>query len=160
MINLPIQIADGQREIVKTISLKTRKFIGNTSMDPLLSLLTANQALCDENSFVFDPFCGTGSLMIAAAKFGSYVVGSDIDYLMLHGRSKPTRVRSKVRDEDECVKANFIQYNLQHLYLDVMVGDFSICPLNGNLQFDAIVTDREYCDEHFIFYWPFKLQLN
>jgi tRNA (guanine10-N2)-methyltransferase len=42
-------IAEGQREMVKTISLKTRKFIGNTSMDPLLSLMMANQGLCDKN---------------------------------------------------------------------------------------------------------------
>lgn len=108
-----------------------------------MSLYQANQGLCDKNSFVFDPFCGTGSLLIAAAKFGSYVIGSDIDYLMLHGKSKPTRAMSKARSEDECVKANFIQYKLQHLYLDVMVADSSICPLDGKLQFDAILTDRE-----------------
>lgn len=51
-------IADGQRDIVKTISLKTRKFIGNTSMNPLLSMLMANQGLCDRNQLMFDPFAG------------------------------------------------------------------------------------------------------
>lgn len=49
---------DGQRDIVKTISLKTRKFIGNTSMNPLLSLLMANQGLCDRNQLMLDPFAG------------------------------------------------------------------------------------------------------
>lgn len=51
-------IADGQRDIVKSISLKTRKFIGNTSMNPLLSLLMANQGLCDKDQLMFDPFAG------------------------------------------------------------------------------------------------------
>lgn len=129
--------------MVKSISLKTRKFIGNTSMDPLMSLFQANQGLCDANTFVYDPFCGTGSLLIAAAKFGSFVIGSDIDYLMLHGKSKPTRAKSKVRADDECVKMNFIQYKLEHLYLDVMVADCSNCPLDGALKFDAILTDRK-----------------
>lgn len=144
LINIHYQIAEGQRDMVKTISLKTRKFIGNTSMDPLLSLLMANQALCNEGQFVFDPFCGSGSLMVAAAKFGSFVIGSDIDYMMLHGKSKPTRVKTKVRAEDECVKANMIQYDLQNLYVDVFVGDFSNCPFNDQVLFDAIITDRKY----------------
>lgn len=112
-------------------------------MDPLLSLLMANQGLCAKDDFTYDPFCGTGSLMVAAAKFGSYVIGSDIDFIMLHGKSKPTRVKTKERDADECVKANMIQYNLQDLYVDVFVGDFSNNPLNDKILFDAIITDRK-----------------
>ncbi|CRK87994.1 CLUMA_CG001780, isoform A [Clunio marinus] len=137
-------ISDGQRDITKSISLKTRKFIGNTSMNPLLSLLMANQGLCDKNHIVFDPFAGTGSILIAAAKFGSFVIGSDIDYLMLHGRTKPSRVRQKVREEDENIKSNMIQYNLQHLYVDIFVSDFSNCPLNDAIEFDSIITDPPY----------------
>lgn len=58
---------------MKDISLKTRKFIGNTSMDPQLSLLMANQGLAGKGDLVFDPFVGSGSLLVAAAKFGAYV---------------------------------------------------------------------------------------
>lgn len=82
--------------------------------------------------------------MVSAAKFGSYVIGSDIDYLMLHGKTKPTRVKQKVREKDESIKANLIQYGLEHLYLDVFVGDFSNCPFSDAIQFDSIITDREY----------------
>ncbi|KAJ8942253.1 hypothetical protein NQ318_003100 [Aromia moschata] len=38
------KMASGLRQLMKKLSLKTRKFIGNTSMDPQLSLLMANQA--------------------------------------------------------------------------------------------------------------------
>lgn len=137
-------IAEGQRDLIKSISLKTRKFIGNTSMDPTLSMLMANQALCQKNDLMFDPFCGTGSLLISAALFGSYVIGADIDFLMLHGRTRPSRVQQKVREKDENIKMNMIQYNLQHLYLDVFVGDFSNCPLKDSLVFDSIICDRKY----------------
>lgn len=93
-------------------------------MDPTLSLLMANQALVQRGDIIFDPFVGTGSLLIAAAKFGGsyftvytetsprfitisfellsmyfsvgFVMGTDIDYLMLHGKTKPTRVSQKV----------------------------------------------------------------
>lgn len=91
-----LQIADGQRELIKKLSLKTRKFIGNTSMDPQLSLIMANQAQIKKGDLVFDPFVGTGSLLIAASQFEGYTFGTDIDFLMLHGRTRPTRISQKV----------------------------------------------------------------
>jgi tRNA (guanine10-N2)-methyltransferase len=86
-----LQITDGQRKLVASINLKTRKFIGNTSMDPLLSLIMANLAGVKEDDLVFDPFVGTGSLLVAAAVMGAHVVGSDIDFMMLHGRTRSSR---------------------------------------------------------------------
>lgn len=64
------QLGNGLRTQISEISLKTRKFIGNTSMDATLSLLMANQAQVKEGDLVYDPFVGTGSLLVAAAKFG------------------------------------------------------------------------------------------
>jgi tRNA (guanine10-N2)-methyltransferase len=55
-----LQIADGQRDKISKLSLKRRKFIGNTSMDPQLSLYMANQALVKNGDLVLDPFVGTG----------------------------------------------------------------------------------------------------
>lgn len=87
--------------MIAKLSLKTRKFIGNTSMDAQLSLLMANQAQIKSGDICVDPFVGTGSLLIAAAQFGGYVLGTDIDYLMLHGKTRPTRIK-------QTVKYNFI----------------------------------------------------
>lgn len=39
-------------------------------MDPTLSLLMSNQALVKNGDLVFDPFVGSGSLLVAAAKCG------------------------------------------------------------------------------------------
>lgn len=82
--------------MLRKFSLKTRKFIGNTSMDPQLSFLMANQACVKDGDIVLDPFVGSGSLLVAAAEFGGYVLGTDIDYLMLHGRTRPSRIKQKV----------------------------------------------------------------
>ena len=41
---LLIQIAHGQRHLIDYYSVKSRAFIGNTSMDAQLSLIMANQA--------------------------------------------------------------------------------------------------------------------
>lgn len=65
-------------------------------MDPQLSLIMANQAQIRNGDLVFDPFVGTGSLLIAASQFGGYTFGTDIDFLMLHGRTRPTRISQKV----------------------------------------------------------------
>jgi tRNA (guanine10-N2)-methyltransferase len=143
------KIMDGKRSLIKYISLKERKFIGNTSMNEQLSLLMANIAQCSKNDLVYDPFCGTGSLLIPPSLFKSFVIGSDIDYLVIHGKSKPTRVQQRVRDKDESVRANMEQYNLEKFFLGIFIADFSNCPLNDTIFFDAIVTDRKYYQKLF-----------
>lgn len=67
-------------------------------MDPQLSLLMANQAKVKNGDIILDPFVGSGSLLVAAAHFGGYVVGTDIDFLMLHARTRPSRITQKVCD--------------------------------------------------------------
>lgn len=137
-------ITEGQRNLMHKLSLKTRKFIGNTSMDPQLSLIMANQAQVQNGSLVIDPFVGSGSLLVAAAEFGGYVLGSDIDFLMLHARTRPSRVKQKVREKDESIKANMKQYGTHGRYLDVFVNDFSLPVIRDDVQFDAIITDPPY----------------
>ncbi|ODN06309.1 tRNA (guanine(10)-N2)-methyltransferase [Orchesella cincta] len=137
-------LVDGQRKLVSKINLKERKFIGNTSMDPLLSLLMANLALVKPNDIVLDPFVGTGSLLVAAALMDAYVVGNDIDYLMLHAKTSSSRARQKKRASDESVRANLRQYGVEDRYLDVVVADTSRPMWKHDFRFDAIITDPPY----------------
>lgn len=129
--------------MINELSLKKRKFIGNTSMDTQLSLLMANQALVRPNHLVFDPFVGTGSLLVSAAKFGAYVLGADIDYMMLHAKAKPSRIKQKVREKNESVLANLEQYQCASRYIDVVIADFSHSLWHKNFKLDSIITDRE-----------------
>jgi len=84
------EIALGNRDLIHKFTLKKRKYLGTTSMDSELSLLSSNQALAREGSIVYDPFVGTGSFLITSAHFGSLVIGGDIDILVLHGEKKKT----------------------------------------------------------------------
>lgn len=136
-------IADGNRDMINEISLKKRKFIGNTSMDAQLSLLMANQALVRKGDLVLDPFAGSGSLLVAAAKFGAYVIGADIDYMIVHGKSKPTRVNQKVREKDESIYANLQQYGCGGQFVDVLIADFSRSIWTKDIVLDSIITDRK-----------------
>ena len=137
-------IADSNRKFISKFTLKTRKFIANTSMDPILSFLMSNIAQIGPNDLVYDPFVGSGSLLVSAAFHGAYICGADIDYLLLHGLAKPSRCGEKVRQKDESVLANFKQYNLESRYLDVIAADFSLPILKRGLLFDAIITDPPY----------------
>jgi len=138
------KIGEGRRESIRKLSIKTRKFIGNTTMDPELSLLMANMGQVSGGSLVLDPFVGTASLLIAAAEFGGLVLGADIDYLTLHARSRPSRVGQKVRAVDESMAANFHQYGLSSRYLGVVAGDSSRPPWREGPWLDAIITDPPY----------------
>ncbi|XP_071804745.1 tRNA (guanine(10)-N(2))-methyltransferase homolog [Asterias amurensis] len=138
-------ISEGQRQLEQQYSIKKRHFIGNTSMDATLSLLMANQAKVKPGIVTFDPFVGTGSLLIAAAHFGSYVMGGDINANIIHGRGKTSRKGvPRYRGDDENIRANLRQYGLEHLYLDVLVSDFSSQVWRERPLFDAIITDPPY----------------
>ena len=65
-------------------------------MDPQLSIIMANQAQVKKGDIVLDPFVGSGSLLIPPSMFGAFTIGTDIDFMMIHGRSRPTRITQKV----------------------------------------------------------------
>jgi len=139
------KVGEGQRERINKQSIKKRIFIGNTTMDPQLSLLMANLGKVSPGSLVLDPFVGTGSILLAAAEFGGSVLGSDLDFQTLHARTRPSRVGQKVRAMDESMVANFDQYSLSSLYLDVVTGDASQPPWRQDRPWlDCVLTDPPY----------------
>ncbi|XP_006626081.1 tRNA (guanine(10)-N2)-methyltransferase homolog isoform X1 [Lepisosteus oculatus] len=137
-------IADGQRDLIRSFSVKKRHFIGNTSMDAGLSFIMANHGKVKANDLVFDPFVGTGSLLVACAHFGSYVCGTDIDYNTIHGIGKASRKNQKWRGPDENIRANLRQYGAEKSYVDVLVSDASKNVWRTGSLFDAIITDPPY----------------
>ena len=57
-------------ELVGKCDLKKRRYLGPTSMDNELSLVMANLAQVRRGAVAFDPFVGTGSILLAAAQLG------------------------------------------------------------------------------------------
>ena len=49
--------------------------------------MLANVAQVSEGSFVYDPFVGSASTLIACSHFGAFTFGSDIDMRVLLGTS-------------------------------------------------------------------------
>lgn len=138
-------IGNGQRDLIHKYSLKTRYYIGNTSMDPQLSFLMANQGQVKPGSFVYDPFVGTGSVLTCCAHFGAYTFGSDIDRSVIYGRGRSSRAgNNQWRARDEIIRTNYQQYNLLSQYVDVFAADVCRNPLRSCEFFDAIITDPPY----------------
>jgi tRNA (guanine10-N2)-methyltransferase len=54
-------------------------FAGPTSMDPELSLIMCNMTHVKKGALAYDPFVGTGSILVAAASLGATTWGADID---------------------------------------------------------------------------------
>lgn len=65
------EVGVSDRSILPTYQLKSRTYLGPTAMDAEMAFLMANQGLARPGSIVFDPFVGTGSILVAAAHFGA-----------------------------------------------------------------------------------------
>eukprot|EP00727_Mastigamoeba_balamuthi_P012737 m51a1_g8086 hypothetical protein (527) ;mRNA; r:36628-38940 len=146
------RVAKGARGLVERFSLKRREYLGTTSMNAELSLLMANQALVCPGSLVYDPFAGTGSLVLACAQFGAMGLGSDISGNVLRGLEGPAAAKAKAgaggaaveQQRMPNVRSNFAQYGLEGRLLDLLVLDHSRRPLRSCELLDAIVCDPPY----------------
>lgn len=75
----------GMRDVLKKYSLKTRPYLGPTSLDDALTFILANMVGCKSGMVSYEPFVGTGSIVVALAHLGVFCVGSDIDPRVLRG---------------------------------------------------------------------------
>lgn len=67
-------------------ALPDRPILGPTSLDHELAFIMKAMAGVRGGDLVVDPFCGTGSLLVAAADAGAICFGSDLDGRVLRGR--------------------------------------------------------------------------
>eukprot|EP00835_Amoeboradix_gromovi_P001109 NODE_44_length_28780_cov_0.148496.p6 type:complete len:412 gc:universal NODE_44_length_28780_cov_0.148496:23823-22588(-) len=131
--------SDTQHGAPYQFSLKTRHYIGTTSMDALLSLLMCNCGLVKSGTFVYDPFVGTGSMLLSASYYGAFTMGSDLDGRQIKGTMKGAKPNS------QGIYGNFEQYKLLDRYFGCLVFDFSNHPIRSVPFFDAILCDPPYC---------------
>ncbi|GAA6016352.1 hypothetical protein JCM10207_003834 [Rhodosporidiobolus poonsookiae] len=125
------KICDTQRHLIDVFDLKKRAYIGTTSMEAEVSLLMANQALAGPGKWVYDPFTGTGSMLLTAAGFGAMTFGSDIDGRQMRG--KKTSIQHSAK-----------QYGVTNRLVDCYAFDMTQHPWRTGEIFDAIITDPPY----------------
>lgn len=74
-----------RRNLIRNRSPHTRPFFHPCGLDPFLARAMVNLSEINYKNYIFDPFCGTGTIMIEAALMGFRVIGSDINYRMIRG---------------------------------------------------------------------------
>lgn len=115
-------------------NLKNRAYLGPTSMDAELSFVMTSYGQVQKGSVVYDPFVGTGSILLSCALRGAYCIGSDIDSRVLKGKS-----------DTQNIWKNFDQYNLQRP--EIVRTDNAIYHRhyrNHKPLYDAIICDPPY----------------
>jgi tRNA (guanine10-N2)-methyltransferase len=97
-------IAQGDRSPIAKYDLRNRRYLGPTSMDVEMGLIMNNMIQARAGGIVWDPFCGTGSILVGAAHYGAHTMGSDIDIRVIkHGKTdkksgKPVDVWTNFED--------------------------------------------------------------
>ena len=139
-------ISGGQRKLIQDYAVTNRIAVGNTSMDAELALWMSNIAKIDSSSFVFDPFVGTGSLLLTSAHYGSHVIGSDINYNVMMAKGKSARMGQGDRNSNETLFGSLEHFNLEKKYIGAAIIDNNINPWRecSSGWFDAIITDPPY----------------
>ncbi|MBC7131029.1 N-6 DNA methylase, partial [Candidatus Bathyarchaeota archaeon] len=117
-----LKLADVPSKPFSERTLKNRPFVHPSAMQPKLARAMVNLARSKAGKLVFDPFCGTGSILIEAALIGCRVLGMDIKKQMAKGASR-----------------NFIYYGINPE--GIVVGDAKYPPVNA---VDCVVTDPPY----------------
>ncbi|KAG8061196.1 hypothetical protein GUJ93_ZPchr0003g16917 [Zizania palustris] len=100
---------------------------------PVVASASSGQAR--PGKLVYDPFVGTGSILVAAAHYGAMTMGADIDIrVVLDGHGPDCNIWS-----------NFEQYKLPEP-LCVLRADNNVPPWRSGLKeiFDAIICDPPY----------------
>lgn len=128
-----IQLSARSDGVVEQYDLKKRKYIGTTSFEAELSLVSCNIGQVMPGKFIYDPFTGTGSFLVAGAFFGAYPIGTDIDPRSIRGKGPTCNLKS-----------NFMQYKTTSQFIDTFVMDFTNNALRKNLSIDSIICDPPY----------------
>ena len=103
---------------------------GPTTMDHEMSLIMCNMGHARPGALVFDPFVGTGSILLAAALRGALTMGTDIDVKVLR-EGKPDVYNGRKRSDDRVtVWSNFADAGLTPP-LALLRADLAAPPFRG-----------------------------
>ncbi|CCH46666.1 tRNA guanosine-2'-O-methyltransferase TRM11 [Wickerhamomyces ciferrii] len=127
-----IELSSREKGVLDKYDLKKRKYIGTTTFEAELALVSCNLGQVAPGKIMYDPFVGTGSFLVAGSNFGALTTGSDIDGRLIRGKG------------DDTIKANFKQYDTSLLFMDVMTMDFTHNAFRSSLKIDSIVCDPPY----------------
>lgn len=118
-------VEDIDRGLFSKRKNQERPFSSPISLDPVLARVMVNLSEASAGEKLFDPFCGTGGILIEAGLCGVGVYGLDIQKDMVKGSRK-----------------NLEEYGI--ISHDIRQSDIAEIDKVFNDSFDAVVTDLPY----------------
>ena len=129
-------------------NLTDRVCLGPTSTTAELAFMMCNQALVSPASTVFDPFVGTGSILISATYFGAICYGTDIDMRVLQGYAvAQLNKKSSFFGQITPLTKNNVFLNFKQYCLpvpEILRADCSSHHFKYSGLFDSIICDPPY----------------
>ena len=135
-----VAVNSSRQEKMRRLDLKSRRYLGPTSMPPELGNIMCSAASLRKSAIAFDPFVGTGSILLAAAENGAHTMGTDIDMRVIKLGKRDKRTGEQLNPW-----TNFKDYGLE-LPVGLLRADLHRLPFRRNLTewFDAILADPPY----------------
>ncbi len=111
------------RKALDSRKVQNRPFFSPVSLHPKYARAMVNLSRVKKGDTVLDPFCGTGGILIEAAKIGMDVIGSDIKAGMVEGSRQ----------------------NLEHFKLEAKLLRCDVSDIARHVEcVDAVATDPPY----------------
>eukprot|EP00891_Asterochloris_glomerata_P003993 jgi/Astpho2/3993/e_gw1.00063.101.1_t len=131
------EVALSKRNALTPYALPKRLYLGPTSMDHEMAAVICNLAK-ERGHLVYDPFVGTGSLLVGAAALGAATLGADIDIRIV--REGELKSGQPVN-----IWSNFDAYKLQPP-AGILRADAHRPPFRHDLEevLDAVICDPPY----------------
>ncbi|KAK8568428.1 hypothetical protein V6N12_006981 [Hibiscus sabdariffa] len=137
--------------LIPTYQLKSRSYLGPAAMDAEMAfLMAANQAKAASGKLVYDPFVGTGSILVSAARFGAITMINLCDDKLLEfiqGADIDIQVVRDGRGPDCNVWSNFKQI-LGLRYSRVLLTMVKTSPYTEEFVLAAWVKHLEFKENH------------
>ena len=119
---------------------KAKERVGYPTQKPILLLEQIIEIASNEGDTILDPFCGSGTTLVAAKLKNRNVIGIDISYEAIE--LTKTRLEKSVKSESNLLKNGRKSYQTVDELVEKLLYDIEYIPVHRNAGIDAILKEK------------------
>ena len=119
---------------------KAKERVGYPTQKPILLLEQIIEIASNEGDTILDPFCGSGTTLVAAKLKNRNVIGIDISYEAIE--LTKTRLEKLVKSESNLLKNGRKSYQTVDELVEKLLYDIEYIPVHRNAGIDAILKEK------------------
>ncbi len=119
---------------------KAKERVGYPTQKPVLLLERIIEIASNEGDIVLDPFCGSGTTLVAGKLKNRGVIGIDISQDAVELSEK--RLRNPIKSESNLLKNGKETYNTVDVLVEKILHDIDYIPVQRNSGIDAILKEK------------------